>query len=712
MTRIPSIAIIGGGPRGVSLLERIGANLAALGGGPVEIHIVDDTQVGAGRIWRTDQTRELCMNTLAHAVTLFTDDSATIDGPVRPGPTLYEWCQLALHQAFGSAGAAVAAIPPEHVAAFAEVPVRPGFADDYRAELEEQRHESHPSRSLYGEYIRWCYQHAVASLPASVTLVEHLARVTSVDTADGRQLLTLRVPDPAQRSTADDGHPEDAERSPLKHPPAGRDHSAGDTAAESRVEELRVDAVVAATGWLERRRTADEIMLEAAQAEHPDLVWVRPDSPVDQPLDAVPDGEPAIVRGLGMGFFDAMALLTIGRGGRFVDDPDAACGLRYEASGREPVLHVTSTRGVPFRAKTQYGSLPPAPRQRFFGSVDWDAEPRPIDFDTRAWPLILADAFADHAEYLDRVKPGAADLEGVLDHLGEALTAIADAGVGGDTREVVQRLAAAVAPHIADPADRLDLAEEMFPGAGRRWSSPEAFDAWVYDFVAGDLAASADGHDSPLKAALWAIGAARGRASKIGTYGGFDAESRGSRFRTLFSVGGMVGSGPPAFRNQQLLALADAGLAHFIGPHARLSVADGVFWATSDAVADSTVRARVLIDAWMHFHDVADSADPLVRSLTDAGRVRPFSVPARTGSGGTPTGGFDIDPATGRLVHADGALDPAFHMSGIPVDQTLHDTIISPMPRTNPTMLRETDRVARSVIAVALGAGTLLAPSM
>ncbi|MGO1411675.1 MAG: FAD/NAD(P)-binding protein, partial [Microbacterium sp.] len=91
-SRRPAIAIVGGGPRGVLLLDRMVANLGELGPRPLDVHIIDDTQIGAGRVWRTDQTRELCMNTLADAVTLFTDESVTMAGPVGHGPTMYEWC--------------------------------------------------------------------------------------------------------------------------------------------------------------------------------------------------------------------------------------------------------------------------------------------------------------------------------------------------------------------------------------------------------------------------------------------------------------------------------------------------------------------------------------------------------------------------------------------------------------------------------------------
>ena len=133
-------------------------------------------------------------------------------------------------------------------------------------------------------------------------------------------------------------------------------------------------------------------------------------SAVLEDLAAVPAAEPVLVRGLGMGFFDTLTLLTLGRGGRFVP---GAGGLAYEPSGREPVVHVTSRRGVPFRAKSRYGGLPPKPEHRFLRSVDWAARRRearahPIDFTTEMWPLIQRDGYAGFVRTLARVRPQAA----------------------------------------------------------------------------------------------------------------------------------------------------------------------------------------------------------------------------------------------------------------------------------------------------------------
>ncbi|WP_156759409.1 FAD/NAD(P)-binding protein [Microbacterium karelineae] len=691
------IVLVGGGPRAVSLLERIAANAPDADG--LEIVVIDDVQPGAGRVWRTDQTREMCMNTLAGAVTMFTDASVTMDGPVVPGPTLHEWCRLALASA-GGAGPRIPAarepsvsaraecsradvreprLPgvhcedlwpealsdfpsaapsrdhepgladPAHVAAFREVPVRDGLVDAFRDELSSQRPESHPSRALFGEYLLWCLAWARGRAErAGFRVSLRTDRAVTLSDDGDRQALAL---------------------------------ASGVT--------LAADAVVLAPGWLDCAPVGGDAAIARAVAADPGLAWVRPGSPIDQAFADVPAGEAAIVRGLGMGFFDAMALVTIGRGGRFVERGHE---LRYMASGLEPVMHVTSHRGVPYRAKSAYGGLPPAPIRPHLSSIDWTTRTRTIDFDAEMWPLILRDAFVAHSTTLERVRPGSIDLPRALDAIAAAEGSIA-------------ALAEATRPFVCDPSDMFDAEAELFPGRGRSHASPAEFQAWAEDFVARDLAEAARGADSPVKAALWSVSAARGFASRVGAFGGFDAESRASGFRTLFAVGGMAGSGPPAFRNRQLLALARAGVVRFLGPAGRVRVERDDealsgrrrFVASSDAVDGSELAARVLVDAWMRAHDVSESADPLVRSLVDAGRARAFAVRSRDG-GSVRTGGIDVDPATGRLVRADGSVDPAVHAAGIPLNETRHDTLISPMPGADANMLRETDAIARSVL--------------
>ena len=662
MSATSAIALVGGGPRGVSLLERVVSALAERADPDatrIDVYLIDDVEVGAGRVWRTDQTRELCMNTLADAVTLFTDESVHMAGTVRPGPTLYEWAILAAHAEAPDDRTAeiVAVIPPPRRAGFAEAPVRAGFVSDYAGELGALRPESHPSRSLYGEYIAWALARVIRVAPDGVRVHTRTGRVRAIVERGGRQELQI-------------------------------------TDAEGGATEITVDAVVLATGWLANLPTAEERQLSASVSARPELVWVAPGNPVDQDLSRVPAGEDVIIRGLGMGFFDTVTLLTLGRGGRFVMDAGAAGGLRYEASGAEPILWATSPRGVPYRAKTLYGSLPPRAPQRHLRAVLDAGVSRPIDVEGLLWPAIRKDAFEAYYETLHRTRPGA--LTGSWDQLRAAIAADA-----GDA----ESLAVAVAPYVANSSDLFDLSAALDPSR-RSFANREEFDTWVAEFLADDLREAERGADSPLKAALWSIGSARQPVSLAGAFGGFDAATRRGAFGRLLSIGGMFGSGPPAFRNRQLLALHTAGIVRFLGPRPALTITDDGFRVTSGQIPDAEITARILIDAWMHMHDAGASADPLVRSLTDAGRLRVFQVAGRDGQLGA-TGGIDIDPATGLLVRGDGTLDPAVHVAGIPVDEVVHDTIISPMPGTNPTMLRETDRVARSAVRIALHAASV-----
>ncbi|GGF33039.1 exopolyphosphatase [Microbacterium sorbitolivorans] len=611
MTSRTDIAIVGGGPRGVLLVERILANLAP--GTPLGILLIDDVEVGAGRVWRTDQTREMCMNTLAGAVTLFTDDSVDMAGPVLPGPNLHEWSLGALDGSLA---------------------VRPGLVGDYRDELAAQRPESHPSRALFGEYIRWCLDRAIAGAPRGVRIREKLGRVVRVD---------------------------------------------GDALLFADGSEIAARAIALAPGWL---APAGEPFFDADgdEAVHHDRrvagslpvsgpIWILPGSPIEQRLDLVPAGADVIVRGLGMGFFDAMALLMIGRGGRFE-------GGRYVPSGREPRLLVTSPRGLPYRAKSLYGSLPPRAPQRHLRGTSWDTRDV-IDVDREMWPLIRKDAYEAYYVALERVRPGSVELPAALDAV-EA----SDGSLAG--------LAAAVAPHSADV---LDLEALIRPAV-----DVDDVDGSIARFVAHDLAEAEKGTSSPEKAALWSLSQARGVAHRAGSFGRFDQESSVLGYGELKSVGGSAGSGPPAFRNRQLLALHDAGLVRFLGP-GTVSVTGGVFRVRSTLTNDTVASAKVLIDALVRPHDARNSADPLMRSLADEGRIRPFALRSRNGSA-VATRGIDVDPATHRVVHADGSLDASLHVAGIPLDETMHDALISPMPGANATMLRECDRIARSLLRV------------
>lgn len=88
------IAIVGTGPRGLSVIERIAAKLAGRQMlRPLVVYAIDSVEVGCGRIWRTDQPDWLIMNTRCKNATMF--PNAPDGGSWRPGygPTFMEWWQ-------------------------------------------------------------------------------------------------------------------------------------------------------------------------------------------------------------------------------------------------------------------------------------------------------------------------------------------------------------------------------------------------------------------------------------------------------------------------------------------------------------------------------------------------------------------------------------------------------------------------------------------
>ena len=623
---MPSIAIVGAGPRGISLVERLAAHLRATPlESPLHLHIIDDAPLGAGRIWDTEQTRTLCMNTLAGAVTLFTEPSSTTTAPVLEGPILYEWIQLLRGERPD--------IAPAKLELYDSHPPREELAASFAEELAHTRPEPNPSRALSGAYPEGVLEAALAQLPESVDVVQHRARALSIEAAEDHDVIAL-----------------------------------------SDASTVTADATVLAYGWQVPALSESERPL--AEAAHSDLHWVRPDNPVEQPVSAVPAGEKVLVRGLGMGFFDIMALLTIDRGGEFVEDPSTRSGLRYEPSGEEPHFIVSSGRGYPYIPKSEYHALPPkAALTRFRAAVaalDPEAE---LNFGTQLLPHILRDAYAEYYENQARVAPDApqrplADIIATID---------ATAVDADDLTGMADQLTVALEGSSAQPLDLAHWANPLDDFTGGEVTE------YIAEGLARDIIEAVAAADSPLKSALWALSAPRPPSSIAGAEGRMTWESRTSTFKEFMAFGQMVGSGPPLFRTRQLLALVDAGLVTFLGQRPQLEIGEKFTLRTVHNEASSAW----LIDAWMHSPDVRRAGDPLAVSLN--GRVRAFVDHGQ--STGSPETTWNR-----RVVNPGGTEDPRLHIVGIPTYSQWPDTTISPMPGTDPLMLQETDRTAGSLL--------------
>lgn len=570
-----SLVIVGAGPRGTGLIERIAANSSELyDGSGLDIHLVDPYPPGAGRIWRAAQSPLLWMNSHAEDITMYTDETVDMAGPVREGPSLHEWAGIDGHV----------------------------FAD----------------RQTQGAYLRWVHEQAVAALPEGVTVHHHPRRALRVGgPREGRQQVWL----------------------------------------EGRPLPLVADLVVLAIGHLDAE--LDDAQRElAAYARTHDLVHLPPDFTADSDLSAIEAGETVLVRGFGLAFVDLMVLLFEGRGGRYDGDT-------YVPSGREPVLHVGSRRGVPYHSKIGYdlgGERPPLPR--FFGPAEVDgllARPEGFDFRRDVWPLVEKELGFAHYHRLFTAHPERTAMDWV------------DFEEKYATADPVERQVL-VAAAVPDTADRLDLAALDRPLDGVRYATHEEFQEGLRGYIEDDLSRRHDPAHSADQSVFFGLLSVYGQLIRLGDVGPW--------WHGFFSY---LASGPPGPRLRQMLALSRAGLLKFVGADMTVTAQDGVFRASSATVPGSFVEARALVEARLPEPTIGRVRDPLLRRLHADGAAE------------TPEGLLRVDPADGRILDRAGRPHPRRFALGPYTDGRTPGAFTR--PRTGGPAFRQNDATARAALA-------------
>ncbi|MFE3827570.1 FAD/NAD(P)-binding protein [Streptomyces sp. NPDC059092] len=637
----PSVVVVGAGPRGTGFLERIAANAPSLYGGlPLDIHLVDPFPPGAGRIWRRDQSPLLWMNSMAEDVTMFTDDSVVLEGPVRPGPALDAWARDI------TAGRTRLAVAPPADAAVSPSEDGGGRAG-LLAEIAALTGQSFPSRRVQSAYLSWVYERTVAALPPGVRVHLHPTHALRVSgERGGRQRVLL----------------------------AGR------------AAPLEADLVVLTLGHLDAEPDPEQVELAGFARRH-GLLHLPPDFTADSDLSALPAGEPVLVRGFGLAFVDLMVLLTEGRGGHYTGGDAPSDELVYHPSGREPVLHVGSRRGVPYHSKIGYGlagDRPPLPR--FLGPAQIDAllarTERP-DYARDIRPLVEKELGFAHYHRLFTAHPGRT-LVGWADF--EEKYAAADPGS--------PELDALVGAAVPDPADRLDLAALDRPLDGARFASYDTLQGGLRTYITGDLARRHDpAHSADLGVFLGLL-SVYGQLVRLGDLG-----DPGGRWHGFFSH---LASGPPGPRLRQLLALSRAGVVRFLGAGTTVEADErqGLFRAGSASVPGEYVEARALVEARLPDPSPERTLSPLLRALYDEGAAAI-----------SPGGLVRVDPGDGRLVERDGRPHPRRFSLG--PYTTARSSGAFTRPRTGGPAFRQNDATARTVLTLLAeaSAGPVRAPS-
>lgn len=664
-----SVAVVGAGPRGTSVLERLCASAPELlpPDARLTVHMVDPAPPGAGQVWRTAQSDELLMNTVASQVTLFTDQSVTCEGPIRPGPSLHAW-------ASGGRGAGADAHP--------EAPDSAELGPD-----------AYPTRAEYGRYLEWVFAEVLRRAPGQIRVEVHRARAVRLtdETAPADAPLVPRQrPEPAPRPGAfgPASRPADLASGPDVAHPAPRS-AAQRLTLDDGTELVGLHAVVLAQGHLPATGGPAQQRLADHAARH-GLRYVPPANPADLDLSSVEPGSPVLLRGLGLNFFDHMALLTSGRGGRFVPGPEG--GLAYLPSGREPRLYAGSRRGVPYQArgdneKGAYGRHEP---MVLTGTViegfrKRAADGDPPDFLDEIWPLVAKEVETVH--YEARLRADGRPTEPFRERF------LATAHGSPQEADVLDEFG-------FPPAARWSWSRIAEPYEGVEFAGPEHFRGWLLGQLREDAAQAALGNVSgPVKAALDVLRDLRNELRLVVDHRGIGGRSRREHLDRWYTpLNAFLSIGPPRRRIEEMTALVEAGVLDVVGPRMEVRAGADGFTAHSPDVPGSEVCAGTLIEARLPEVDLRRTGDALLAELLASGGCRPHVVDDHE------TGGLDVTPSPYLVVDALGRAHPARFALGVPTEGVHWVTAAGARPGVDSVTLSDADAVARAVLRTASGA--------
>ncbi|MFG1913271.1 FAD/NAD(P)-binding protein [Micromonospora sp. NPDC048898] len=624
--------MVGVGPRGLATLERISASLRD-DDPPVRVHLIDPYLGSGGRVWRTDQSPELLLNTVASQVTMYTDDSVGCAGPVRPGPSLYTWAKTS-----------------------------PDLPPLFATEAAALGPNAYPSRALYGHYLVHVLNAVLLNRPASLTVELH--RTTVVDLRDG--------PDEHQEIDLLDG---------------------------GRLQSL--DAVVLTLGHLPTQPTDEEAAI-ATFAGHRGLAYVPPDNAADVRLGHIAAGEPVILRGLGLSFFDYLALLTTGRGGVFDRRSDGR--LQYRPSRQEPRLIGFSRRGIPHQARGENEKGVSGRHQPLvltMETVDRLRERRQrgdsVRFGSDVWPLVdrevrlvyyatlicgehgpaAAQQFRSDYACLAGPEPVAGPLD--RPESNEAVQLLRRFGVAQGAFWSWQRI---VAPH-----------------AGESFATEAEYRKWLVSYLEDDVRQARLGNVSgPVKAALDVLRDLRNEIRLVVDHAGVSGDSYRDEVQRWFTpLNAYLSIGPPARRIEEMIALIGAGILHVAAPGATLDYTGREFRLRSAVEPGHTIQARTLIEARIPDPDLRRSADLLTQNLSRRGECGGYRIPI-PGGGEHRTTGLAVTTRPYHLIDNAGRPHPHRYAFGVPTEAVHWATAAGIRPGLGSVILQDADAIAQACL--------------
>lgn len=593
-----TVAILGMGPRGLSILERICAMHPLYSSdAPMEIVILDKNAMGVGA-HSLSQPDHLLVNTVACQITLFGDATVKNAGPFRAGPCFHQWAN---NQGYGK-------VDGRYLKDKGGEPVD---ANDYLP------------RRLLGEYLNWAYNRILKTLPNHIT-------ITQID----QQAINILIQDDGVSLVVLENN-----------------------------ERLAVDFIYLTTGHGDNAKTLDDHLVErfiANNSKHNDLLayYANP-YPVDS-LNHIKAEAGVIIQGIGLTAYDVISQLTLGRGGRFTRVNGELC---YHPAGNEPDIYIYSRQALPFSSRgTNQKGVAGQYKPRFLTT-------------TAINELRLKNVINNGASKLDFV-------EQIFPLLHKEMCYVYRSTLEGAWRD-----AGTYEPSAEDVAAIEGL---LYPHQNQEHLSLNDYTQWFIYFLRKDLEDSEQGNVlGPIKAATDIIRDVRDILREAIDYSGLEAASHQYFLEHFNPIFNRIAVGPPKLRNEQLLALMNAGIVRLAGgKNAKLILNDkvGKFEVHSTfKEASSEIQADVLIKAKIaHFSPLHDTS-PLMRNITASGIVRPFM------NGSYHPGGLDIDVHQHPLNRL-GESQRSIWILGNPAEGANFYTYVLPRPFVNSRFLVDAGR--------------------
>ena len=479
-------------------------------------------------------------------------------------------------------------------------------------------------RRLMGEYLQWFYRALVAGAPLNVQITHH--RTSAVDLVgrlDGSEELCLATGD-----------------------------------------RVIVDHVIVTSG-----HTANQDWGNGGSRPRQLSPY-----PVASYVDKLPANSTVGVAGMGLVGVDVAIALTVGRGGKFVENGSE---LRYVPSGREPVIQMFSRSGLPFTAKSVtgvdrtdvYKPIICTPEALDDLSGRNNGHRRLVDVRSELLPLLFAEMTSRYyAQVAFQVSGSAADGASVRERLQTSWR-----------RERFEQ-----SPSLAIRYGRFD-AEAMFFGHQPKYDSTSDYEAFVYDGLASDLReAEVPGGASPVKSAAEVLRIFCDPMRTVVEQGGLSLDSYLDFNADICSRIHRLVAGPPALRSRQFLALMDAGVLRIpYGPAPSLGPTPGQDDLTtaqtrisSTAFAQSYMSdADIVIRGYLEDPRIDGSASQLLTRLYNQGRVSQFRYGAVT------VGSVDLTPDS-HPIDIDGRPQERIWMFGVLTEGFRHFNHYIPSPKS------------------------------